>query len=160
MSRERVAAIMRLTDALRASSAQALMVSHGVAAKVGLNMTDLECLDIIQMGGSVTAGELARRTGLTTGAMTTAIDRLVRAGYAERQADPNDRRRVLVTTRADNMQALWQIYAPLQAAMERLYEGHSEDELHMIATFTEQALTISSEFTRRLHDEQDAGDPV
>lgn len=153
MSREYDEAAARLTDALRKSSAQALMVSHSVAAKVGLNMTDLECLDIIQMSGSVTAGELARRTGLSTGAMTTAIDRLVRAGYAERQDDANDRRKVLVTTRAERMQTLWQIYAPLQAAMERLYEGYSEDELRTIAAFMERAVTVSATFARSLQAE-------
>lgn len=153
MSREWDRTATRLTDALRKSSAQALMVSHGVAAKVGLNMTDLECLDIIQMSGRVTAGELARRTGLSTGAMTTAIDRLVDAGYAERQDDPNDRRRVLVTTRADSMQTLWRIYAPLQVAMEQLYAGYSEDELRTIAAFMEQAVTVSATFVRSLREE-------
>lgn len=153
MSRELDRTATRLTDALRKSSAQALMVSHGVAAKVGLNMTDLECLDIIQMSGRVTAGELARRTGLSTGAMTTAIDRLVDAGYAERQDDPNDRRRVLVTTRADSMQTLWRIYAPLQVAMEQLYAGYSEDELRTIAAFMEQAVTVSATFVRSLREE-------
>jgi len=152
MSRELDKAATRLTQALRNSSAQALMVSHSVAAKVGLNMTDLECLDIIYMNQSVTAGELARRTGLSTGAMTTAIDRLVRAGYAERQDDPNDRRRVLVTARADRMQRLAQIYAPLQAAMEQLYKGYSEDELRMIATFMESATTVSATFVRDLRE--------
>jgi len=152
MSRERDKTATRLTDALRHSSAQALMVSHSVAAKVGLNMTDLECLDIIHMSGSVTAGELARRTGLSTGAITTAIDRLVRAGYAERQDDPNDRRRVLVTTRADRMQTLWQIYAPLQAAMEQLYEGYSKEELRTVAVFMERAATVSAEFVQSLQE--------
>lgn len=148
MSRDEAAT--RLTNALRSSSAQALMVSHSVAASAGLNMTDLECLDIIQMSGAVTAGELARRTGLTTGAMTTAIDRLVRAGYAERKDDPNDRRRVLVTARSDRMKLLLQIYAPLQSAMEQLYEGYSEEELRMIAAFMEQAVTVSAQFARSL----------
>lgn len=148
MSRDE--AVTRLTNALRSSSAQALMVSHSVAANAGLNMTDLECLDIIQMSGAVTAGELARRTGLTTGAMTTAIDRLVRAGYAERKDDPNDRRRVLVTARSDRMKLLLQIYAPLQSAMEQLYEGYSEEELRMIAAFMEQAVTVSAQFARSL----------
>ena len=152
MSRELDSAATRLTQALRNSSAQALMVSHGVAAKVGLNMTDLECLDIIYMNQSVTAGELARRTGLSTGAMTTAIDRLVRAGYAERQDDPNDRRRVLVTARADRMQILSQIYAPLQNAMEQLYQGYSEEELRTIAAFMERATTVSATFVRNLRE--------
>ncbi|ATQ44972.1 MarR family transcriptional regulator [Caulobacter mirabilis] len=121
-----------------------------MAAKVGLNMTDLECLDVIQMSGRVTAGELARRTGLSTGAMTTAIDRLVRAGYVERQDDPNDRRRVFVMARPDRLQALWAIYAPLQAAMEQLYEGWSEEELTRIATFMERATAVSATFVSGL----------
>ncbi len=153
MSSEWDAAAARLTNALRGSSAQALMVSHAVAAKVGLNMTDLECLDIIQMSGRVTAGELARRTGLSTGAMTTAIDRLVRAGYAERRDDPDDRRRVFVTARTDRLQDLWAIYAPLQAAMEQLYEGYSEEELVKMATFIARAVAVSAAFVSSLQDD-------
>ncbi len=150
MSRELGETATRLTEALRHSSAQALMVSHAVAARVGLNMTDLECLDIIQMSGGVTAGELARRTGLTTGAITTLIDRLVHSGYAERQDDPSDRRRVLVVPRADRMQALWQLYGPLQSAMEQLYEEYSEEELRTMAAFMERAVTISAKFVSSL----------
>jgi len=48
----------------------------------------------------VTAGELAVATGLSTGALTALIDRLERAGYIARFADPRDRRRVLVRVNA------------------------------------------------------------
>ncbi|WEX91820.1 MarR family transcriptional regulator (plasmid) [Sinorhizobium garamanticum] len=36
---------------------------------------------------------MAEATGLTSGATTALIDRLERAGYVERIADPADRRR-------------------------------------------------------------------
>ena len=42
------------------------------------------------------AGELADESGLSPGAITTVLDRIERAGYANRVADPDDRRRVLV----------------------------------------------------------------
>src|SRR5687767_14978126 len=69
---------------------------EAAAARLGVNSTDLRCMDILQRLDGVTAGELAREAALTTGAVTSVIDRLERAGYAKREADPADRRKVLV----------------------------------------------------------------
>jgi len=69
---------------------------QAVAEAIGLNRTDMRCLDVIQREGPVPAGRLADETGLTTGAITTVLDRLERAGFARRTRDPADRRRVLV----------------------------------------------------------------
>src|SRR5580704_16132559 len=74
----------------------AVVVFHDLVGRcLGVSATDRKCLDLLSRG-PVTAGELARFTGLTTGAVTGIIDRLEKAGYAERINDPNDRRRVLV----------------------------------------------------------------
>ncbi len=152
MSRKKARTTLRLTTALRIASAQGLLVSQAVAAKAGLNTTDIECLDIIQTGDLVSAGEIAKKTGLTTGAVTTLLDRLEKAGYIKRQADPNDRRRVLIAIQPEKLQPLVEIYAPLQAAMEALYGDYSEAELITIADFTERAATVSSDFVRNLND--------
>ena len=69
---------------------------QAVADAIGINRTDMRCLDVIQREGPVPAGRLADETGLTTGAITTVLDRLERAGFARRTRDPADRRRVLV----------------------------------------------------------------
>src|SRR5438270_8749054 len=66
------------------------------AQRLGVNETDLHCLNIIENRGGLTAGELAAQSGLTNGAITGVLDRLERAGYARRVADPADRRRVNV----------------------------------------------------------------
>ena len=71
-------------------------LDEAVALQFGLNRTDLRCLGILYRRGRVTAGELAEESGLTPGAITTVLDRLERGGYANRVADPADRRRVLV----------------------------------------------------------------
>lgn len=153
MSTRKARAALRLTTALRIASAQSLLISQAVAAKVGLNTTDLECLDIIQTGQLISAGEIAKKTGLTTGAVTTLIDRLEKAGYVKRQADPNDRRRVLIAIRPERLQPLADVYAPLQAAMEALYRDYPEADLLTIADFTERAAAISSDFVRSLNDD-------
>jgi DNA-binding MarR family transcriptional regulator len=153
MSRKKPQTALRLTTALRVASAQGLLVSQAVAAKAGLNTTDLECLDIIQTSGLVSAGEIARKTGLTTGAVTSLLDRLEKAGYVKRQADPNDRRRVLIVIEPEKLRPLAKIYEPLQAAMEALYRDFSEADLLTIATFTERAAAVSSDFVRSLSND-------
>jgi len=153
MSRRKAQTTLRLTIALRIASAQSLLISQAVAAKVGLNTTDLECLDIIQTGELVSAGEIAKKTGLTTGAVTTLLDRLEKAGYVKRQADPNDRRRVLIALRPERLQPLADVYAPLQAAMEALYRDYPEADLLTIANFTERAAAVSSDFVRSLNND-------
>ncbi|MGE0619230.1 MAG: MarR family winged helix-turn-helix transcriptional regulator [Afipia sp.] len=152
MSRRKAQTALRLTTALRIASAQSLLISQAVAAKIGLNTTDLECLDIIQTGQLVSAGEIAKKTGLTTGAVTTLLDRLEKAGYVKRQADPNDRRRVMIAIRPERLQPLADVYAPLQAAMEALYRDYPEADLLTIADFTERAAAVSSDFVRSLND--------
>ena len=90
------ALVGRLMPAMRRSSAAGVLHGQAIAKKVGVNSSDLECLDLILLNGPSTAGEIARRTGLTSGAVTGLIDRLERLGLVERTADANDRRKVLV----------------------------------------------------------------
>jgi DNA-binding MarR family transcriptional regulator len=58
-----------------------------------------DVLATLRRGGApyeLTAGDLVRRTMVTTGAITNRIDRLVERGLAERRAAPDDRRKVIV----------------------------------------------------------------
>ena len=74
-----------------------LLVANLEAAEaVGLNPSDLGCLCLLLLHGPSPAGRLAELTGLTTGAVTGVIDRLERAGFAQRVVEPTDRRKVIV----------------------------------------------------------------
>ncbi|RKF42982.1 MarR family transcriptional regulator [Agrobacterium deltaense] len=136
----------RLTDVLRQASAQSLLISQSIAAKARMNTTDLECLDILQMQGQASAGELARSTGLTTGAVTALLDRLEKAGFIRRLPDPTDRRRVLAAPHPEKMRELFQIYAPLQEKMEALYGEYDEEQLQLIIGFIEKSCAVSKDF--------------
>lgn len=81
---------------LRRSQAATDRYDQAVADTLGINRTDMRCLDVIESEGPVAAGRLAEATGLTTGAITTVLDRLEKRGFARRVPDPRDRRRVLV----------------------------------------------------------------
>jgi DNA-binding MarR family transcriptional regulator len=71
---------------------------HGIAAAeaVGLQATEWYAMSQLALTEGLTSGQLASRTGLTTGAATRLIDRLERAGFVRRTADPTDRRKVIV----------------------------------------------------------------
>ncbi|HWU12716.1 MAG TPA: MarR family transcriptional regulator [Caulobacter sp.] len=142
----RAALLWRLQAALREASAQGVLISQTIAGRVGLNASDLECLDLIQLQGPRTAGELAKATGLTSGAITGLIDRLERAGYVTREGDPGDRRRVVVRVRPEALTELNALYRPLQIASQDLNAGYSDAELALIAAFMERNIAMARDF--------------
>src|SRR5687768_15782004 len=121
-SRAREDLLRELGTILRQVSAQSVLISDTVAKQVGLNSTDLECLDLLTLAGPTTAGQLAAHTGLTTGAMTAVIDRLEHAGYVRRSRDPEDRRRVLVEALPRSVGRIQPLYQPFTTALRRMHE--------------------------------------
>src|SRR5271169_2979874 len=95
-SPERAALAMAFIAAIRKTGSLMHLMSQAAADRVGVNATDLNCLNILSFSGQLTAGELARATGLTTASITGVIDRLEEAGFVRRERDTKDRRRVVV----------------------------------------------------------------
>ena len=91
-------------------------LDEAVATQFGLNRTDLRCIGILYRRGRVTAGELAEESGLTPGAITTVLDRMERDGYANRVADPSDRRRVMVTSTTATRELGARVYGEVELA--------------------------------------------
>ncbi len=90
-----------------------------VAARLGLNPTDLRCLELVSSEPGLTPTRLAELAGLTSGAITGVLDRLEEAGYLRRQADAVDRRRLTVSIEAAR-QAEWA--HPFETLAERAAE--------------------------------------
>ncbi|TAJ87678.1 MAG: MarR family transcriptional regulator [Reyranella sp.] len=131
-----------------------------MAARFGLNTTDLECLDLIQLQGRVSAGELAAATGLTSGAVTALIDRMERAGYVERVDDPADRRRVLVRIRKGSIGDIEKVYAPLQKRMFGLWSQYSAADLEVVADFLSRSLELSVACVTELRNQKASRKPL
>lgn len=66
------------------------------AARIEMTDTDIQVMDLLDLTGPSTAGQLADLTGLTTGAITRILDRLEKARLVRRARDPNDGRKVIV----------------------------------------------------------------
>jgi DNA-binding MarR family transcriptional regulator len=125
---------------------------EAAAAKLGVNPTDLRCLDIIQRLDGVTAGELAREAGLTTGAVTSVIDRLERAGYATRESDPGDRRKVLVRMTPAAFDAVYEIWGPETQDYMRLWTGMPAARLESMIEFMREANEIQRRHLERIRE--------
>ncbi len=140
----------QLLDEVRRSQSATDRYDQAVADALGMNRTDMRCLDVLQRGGRLTAGQLAEATGLTTGAMTTALDRLERLGYVRRLRDVADRRRVLVeiTPTADTVASSY--YTEHAEQAERLYHRYSADELELLLRFVREGREFNEEHAARL----------
>jgi DNA-binding MarR family transcriptional regulator len=133
--RERLYA--ELGDEVRANQRATDVVDDLVCQLLGVNRTDARCLDILDQRGSMTAGDLAHESRLTTGAITAVIDRLERVGLARRVPDPSDRRRVLVqpTERAFELASELMV-EPMRNLYAPMAERYSDAELGLILDFT------------------------
>ena len=110
-------------------------VDEAVCRRLGVNRTDGRCMDILERTGRMTAGQLAAASGLTTGAVTTVLDRLERAGYVSRIRDTVDRRRVLVELTHEARRHAWEAYGPLAEGGRTLVERFSDEELIHVRDF-------------------------
>jgi DNA-binding MarR family transcriptional regulator len=120
------------------------------AARYGLGISEMKALDVVMREGPQTAGALAVRLHLTTGAITGVIDRLERRGIARRREDPSDRRRVVVEADLEKLASAENVYLGIAAAFERLYDGYTIDELRFLAAHVERAIEITREERERL----------
>jgi DNA-binding MarR family transcriptional regulator len=138
--------LVSLDESLRKLGAQAVLISDLVATRVGINSTDLECLDLLQLAGPTTAGQMSTHSGLTTGATTAMIDRLERAGYVRRRRDPHDRRVVVIEVLAHCGSHIAPLYQPIQKEFEALHARYSSRELAIVVRYLTEALEAGARF--------------
>ena len=152
LSAEHRELIARVEVSVRKMGAQSVITSQTVAERFGLHTTDLEVLDLIFLREQASAGELASATGLTSGSVTALIDRLVKAGYVDRNPDPGDRRRVIVRIRRDAVAPIEAAYASMQARMAELWSTYSVHDLEVIADFLTRSTDLAIECTREIRE--------
>lgn len=138
MSSQKEELFRNLISEVRSSQNATDRFDQAVADALGLNRTDTRCLDVLEREGSVTAGRLAAAAGLTTGAMTTALDRLEKAGYARRVRDAVDRRRVLVELTPQALRDASGFYSEHAALAERLYQRHTTAQIKLLLEFVRE----------------------
>jgi DNA-binding MarR family transcriptional regulator len=111
-------------------------------------------LNLLQLDGPLPAGTLAARLGLTKGATTRAIDRLVEAGLATREVDPDDRRVVRVGLTGQQPAGLDEGLAPVREGIGRLVRSLGEEELQGLQRYLDTAAEVYAAAAARLSGEE------
>lgn len=116
----------------------------------GLNATDMECLRLLFQKGIATPSELARHTGLSSGATTAMLDRLEQAGLVERRPNPNDRRGTLIAPQKSSTEKVASWFESARNAQDALISSYSEHELEIIATVFERFAKLWNDEGKKL----------
>lgn len=125
--------------AVRSAGSSMQLLGVVSAERIGINVTDLNCMNILTLRGTMTAGELAKATGLTTASITSVLDRLEEAGFVRRERDAKDRRRVIVRPDpARGLRDVATVFAPVIAAWRAVAAQYTDDELRLILGFQKQ----------------------
>ena len=145
----------QLALAGRASSAATVMFHTAVAARQGLSASEEKALDLLERSGPLTAGELARRSGLAPASVTALINRLEAKGFARRVPNPGDGRSVLVEVDSERVYAtVAPLFADWVGSLYELYAGYTDEQLEVILHFLTEAARRQQEATARLTADQ------
>ena len=120
----------------------------------GLNATDMECLRLLFLRGIATPSELARHTGLTSGAATAMLDRLEKGGFIERRPNPDDRRGTLITPTKSGAEKVASWFESARKAQAELISSYSEEELEIIADVFERFTKLWEQEREKIRKDQ------
>ncbi|WP_017594038.1 MarR family transcriptional regulator [Nocardiopsis potens] len=144
----------RVAEAGRAMSDAAVLYHGELSSRLGLGATDWKILGLVQAAGSVSAGELVRRSGLKPASITGVLDRLERRGLLRRVRDEADRRRVLVEPAPGLEDGRVELFEGLLRRLAELCGHYTDAELELVAGFMEEAARRQLEATAELQGQE------
>lgn len=127
------------------------------ASRLGINRTDLRCLEVLDRRGPSSSGVLAEAVQLSPAAVTKVVDRLVAMGYVERARDETDRRRVVLRTTEIERRRRQEVFVPLVVGGFELLAELSDDELRLLRSVLERATALNRAHAARLAAGDDPG---
>jgi DNA-binding MarR family transcriptional regulator len=130
-----------------------ILMHEAIAKKAGLTGTDHKYLGLLIKYGAMTAGELSKLTGLTTGAITGVIDRLENRRLVKRGFDKADRRKIVIVPNYDEtVKLMGATSTDLQSRMIALISTLSENEVKIVEKYMLSTIAIMNEFTNELNN--------
>jgi len=129
-----------------------VLLRNTVVEKLGVNITDWECLGLLLQKGVSTPTELAEHTGLTSGATTAMLDRLERSGIIERRRNPEDRRGTLIVVVKEKAAKLAALFASARRAQDQLLSSYTEKELEFLLDFVGKLAKVLDQERQKMQE--------
>lgn len=132
----------RVIMGAREFSVNTVLFRNAIGNKLGVNLTDMECLSVLFFKRLATPTELAQYTGLSSGAATAMLDRLEKAELIERHPNPIDRRGLLISVSKKSAKKIGPIFTEIRNAQNELAALYTEKELLVILNFLERLSVV------------------
>jgi DNA-binding MarR family transcriptional regulator len=128
------------------------LVRHqqAIADKLGINLTDFKALGLLHRRGEMTPKQLAETMGMSAAAMTTVIDRLEKASYAERKRQRADRRSLSVRAVQGSERKVELLYKSLLVSSKTMLPAYTKGDIALISNFLTQATEVFRAATAKL----------
>ena len=149
MSKSRQALIAEAGNAMQAYQRSTQALDDAIGRALGLNPTDLRCLDWL-VDGPKSAGQVSEATGLSSAATTTLIDRLEQKGFVQRVRDPGDRRRVLVELSPEGAERVGRYYGPMVREGSELLRDLSAEQIEVMRDWLVKARELTDRHRMRI----------
>jgi DNA-binding MarR family transcriptional regulator len=111
-----------------------------LAAELSVNPTDLTAMQHLIVAGALSPTVLAERLGLSSGAVTTVIDRLESLGHVHRSPNPDDRRSTLVHPEPASVGRAMSRLVPMVTEVDRAINDFDDDEQAAILRYLERVV--------------------
>jgi DNA-binding MarR family transcriptional regulator len=143
---------VRLSRAITAYQASVDDFDRELARQMGVNETDLRCLEILlQEAQEAAPSLLAHRLGMTTGSATAMLDRLEKLGYVTRSPHPTDRRKTIVRATPEAAERARELITPLvEEGNQQLLTRYCAEEIELITGFLQHTSELQERHTQRL----------
>jgi MarR family 2-MHQ and catechol resistance regulon transcriptional repressor len=125
--------------------------AHRSIEALEMCLSDFSILEALLHKGPQSVKELGRRIDLTSGAMTTAIDRLETRGLVTRADHATDRRAWVIHLTPEGRTAISKVFVRHEEAMERAMRGLSKAER---ATLIDLLKRLGTKAEEQLQEEE------
>lgn len=113
-----------------------------IGEKLGVNDTDMECLGAIFFKNIATPSELAKYTGLSSGATTAMLDRLEKSGLIKRLPNPQDRRSVHIVIEKNAAKKVGPMFASVRQSQDKIVSEYTDQQLEVIYDFFKKSAVM------------------
>jgi len=142
VNEEEIRKLLKLSQQFAYTSIQ---MHEAIGRKAGMAGTDHKYLGFLLQRGKMTAGELSKITGLTTGAVTSLIDRCEKKKLVKRQPDIYDRRKIIIIPDIKKItKLLIPLYEDFRSSTEKMFATFSPEDLQVLERYFSNAMEIAN----------------
>ena len=120
-------------------------------ATTGLCMTDFTTLEVLLHKGPLPVNTIGEKVQLTSGSITTAVDRLEKKGLVERQFSEHDRRVRLVHLTSTGRQLIEGVFEAHEQALCLATSGLNEEEKQHLIDLLKKLGKKASQLLKETH---------